>query len=368
MNQQIYQQLINGELQGKGATLTRGCLRCLGALYSGVARLRNTLYNHGILKTHRVNAAVFSVGNLTAGGTGKTPLVVWLCQQIARMNKAKSPLPALAILTRGYKTKAQGHNDEPALLAQACPDVRIVVNSNRVNGANEAITEHHAQILVLDDGFQHRRLGRDLDIVTVDATCPFGYGHQLPAGLLREPASGLGRAQAVVLTRCDQVNAEALAHTVADLHAIDPALVVARTQHSPTRVYGPGIDLSAHQLADKRIFAFCGLGNPEAFYCTLRNLGAHLVGTHSFDDHYHCTPDDVRRLNHQATCVRADYVLTTEKNWFSLPEENVTVTLPWGYLAVKLAFSAGEKELRQLIETTLAGTIPTSPTPTKMRD
>jgi len=347
-----------GKQQGPVAGVVRGLLRCGAVGYGLGVSLRNGLFTRRLLKQIQVDAKVISVGNLTAGGTGKTPLVVWLCQKLADVTR-------IAILTRGYKSNSRNGQpgsptlgDEPALLARACPEIPVVVNPNRVAGALEAIDACQAEVLILDDGFQHRRLRRDLDIVTIDATCPFGFERLLPAGLLREPITALQRAQAAVVTRCDQVSTHAREEILKTLHHINPLLAIAQTRHDPTTVQGPKVPtFDAQTLKGRRIFAFCGLGNPDAFYQTLRVLGAQLVGTFSFDDHHHCTERELRGLQEQAQRTRADLILTTEKNWIGLPAQSLSAEIPLAYLGMQLGFLTGEQELLERIEETLTDII-----------
>ncbi|MCK4913701.1 MAG: tetraacyldisaccharide 4'-kinase, partial [Planctomycetes bacterium] len=166
--EQSYKKLISGKSSGLGAAVLRLLLAAAAQIYKIIIAIRNQLYDKNILKSYRVNAAVISVGNITAGGTGKTPLVISLCNKINLNYKC-------AILTRGYKTQAT-KTDEPAVLAENCPQAKVVINPNRVEAANLTINKFGANVLIMDDGFQHRRLKRDLDIVTIDATCPFGFG------------------------------------------------------------------------------------------------------------------------------------------------------------------------------------------------
>ncbi len=185
--------LISGSRPGVAARVLRAALRVLEFPYQWAVRLRNWRYDHRPMAVHRVAVPVISVGNITAGGTGKTPMVAWLAQWAQQHNLS------VALLSRGYRTPPDGHseslgNDEARELAQRLPEVPHIQNPDRVAGAQLAIDRHHCQLIVLDDGFQHRRLGRDLDIVLIDALRPFGYEHLLPRGLLREPLSGLARA------------------------------------------------------------------------------------------------------------------------------------------------------------------------------
>ena len=229
MNQQTYFKLISGQSSSISASTLRFLLGIAAIGYSLVVRLRNFLYSNGLLKVHHVDAAVFCIGNITVGGTGKTPLVVWLCNLITQNCKC-------AVLTRGYKARTQENKelkDEFMILTENCPEAEVIVNPDRVAGAAEAIDKYAAKVLVMDDGFQHRRLARNLDIITIDATQPFGFNKLLPAGLLREPVSSLNRANAAVITRCDQVTEAQLYELEEKLRATNPDLVIAKSTHAP---------------------------------------------------------------------------------------------------------------------------------------
>jgi len=335
-------------------------LTLLSCPYSAAVRLRNRLYSNGLLKSHHADVPTICVGNLTTGGTGKTPLVVWLCRKIDQKSKIKDQKCRVAILTRGYRTRKDEPTDEPALLAAQCPDVPVVVNPDRVAGAAEAIRTHGAQVLVMDDGFQHRRLARDLDIVAVDATAPFGYGRLLPAGLLREPIAGLKRAHAVVLTRCNQVSEDALTRVEARIREANRDLVVARSIHTPVAVRtSDGEEIPLTRLTDKPVFAFCGIGNPEAFFRTIRELGVVSVGSRTFDDHHNYTAEDLADIHKQATEQQASLVLTTQKDWTKVVRSTLPESPPpLAYLAIDVRITAGEEMLTALIDRVLGSRIP----------
>ncbi len=357
-------------------------LRCLlkfAALgYAAAVGVRNVLYSRGWLKAHRVNAVVISIGNITAGGTGKTPLVAWLCELIisdfkSEISNFKSQIADFkcAILTRGYKSGLQENEnfkDEVAILAESCPEAKVIVNPDRVAGAAEAIAKFGAKVLVMDDGFQHRRLARDLDIVAVDATEPFGYGKLLPAGLLREPVSALKRAHAIVITRCDQVPKTEVDALEKKLLAANPNMVVARSIHAPVSVEYPEPSVigrvdsclrrndSIEQLKGRKVFAFCGIGNPDAFLCSIRNLGAELAGSKVYDDHHHYTEQCLGDIRAQAEASGADIILTTQKDWTKVsgltrPGKGV----PFAHLVIEMKFLSGQNRITSLIEKTLAG-------------
>lgn len=330
--------------------------------YGWAVHTRNALYDRGRLRSHRAAVPVICVGNLTTGGTGKTPLVVWLCRFLSKLQvEAKEGQIPCVILTRAYKG-AQGDRDEPALLSRQCPDTPVWVNPDRVAGARQAIERYAPRLLVMDDGFQHRRLARDLDILTIDATAPFGYEHLLPAGLLREPISGLRRAQAAVITRTDQATEERLRHIEARIAALNPEMIVARSCHGPMCVtYTDGHSAAIDTLKQRRVYAFCGIGNPEAFLQTLRGLGVSLVGSSLFDDHHPFSAREIVTMEAEAQRLEADLVITTEKNMAGLPAQAWRSPLLLGALNVELTFTAGEQAFKSLISRTLTGTIPAKP-------
>jgi len=368
MNQDDFRKLISGHKAGFGAALLRLLLGVAAGGYSVAVRARNFLYSKEWLKVHRADAAVISVGNITVGGTGKTPVVIWLCKEIISDSRFQISNCQCAILTRGYKSRAQeteDYRDEPAILAESCPEVKVIVNPDRVAGAGEAISKFGANTLIMDDGFQHRRLARDLDIVTIDATRPFGYGKMLPAGLLREPAASLKRADAVVITRCDQIAETELSEIERKLQTINPDVIIARSIHAPAYVKSAdNQEISLEQLKGKKIFAFCGIGNPEAFLNTIKQPKANLVGSKVYNDHHHYTNDCLADIYEQAGGLKADLILTTQKDWtkiisdFKSQISDFESSLPLAYIGIEIKFLAGEDKLRGLIEKTLAGKIP----------
>jgi len=372
LNQESYRKLISGTSSGLGAALLRLLLEVAASGYSIIICLRNFLYSKGWLKIYRANAIVISIGNITAGGTGKTPLVIRLCNKITKNSKLKTQNCKCAILTRGYKatqdsrSKTQDYGDEPEILTTSCPQARVIVNPDRAAGAAEAVNKFGAKVLIMDDGFQHRRLSRDLDIVTIDGTQPFGYGKVLPAGLLREPVAALKRADAVVVTRCDQTAEVELTQLEEKLQQINPNMIIARSIHAPVCAKSIGHkEIALEELKAKKIFAFCGIANPDAFLNTIKNIGANLVGSKIYNDHYHYTDDCLADIYEQARHLKADLILSTQKDWFSSPAFAgaspvipAQAGIPFAYLAIELRFISGEDKITQLIENALRGKIP----------
>jgi tetraacyldisaccharide 4'-kinase len=368
--EQSHRRLISGRSTGLGAGLLRFVLGIAASGYWLVVRLRNFLYSQGWLKVHHVDAAVICVGNLTTGGTGKTPLVIWAYEKIISNFKSQISDTQIAILTRGYKAvkdaglKTRCYSDEIAVLTESCPEAEVVVDPDRVAGAAKAINAFGAKVMIMDDGFQHRRLARDLDIVAIDATRPFGYGKMLPAGLLREPVTSLKRADAVVMTRCDQVDMDDLDELEKKLRSIRPDIVLVRSIHTPICARSAKQDtITIEQLRGKKVFAFCGIGNPEAFLGTIRNLGCKPVGSKVFDDHHHYTKDCLSGIFHEADHLGADLILTTQKDWtklvsgFKSQMSDSAPPVPLAYLAIEIEFLDGERQLTALIEDVLAGRI-----------
>lgn len=351
LKQRSWQKLVSGQRTGLSAGFLRLSLGAAACAYSAIIRVRNFLYSKSLLKAHRVNSVVISIGNITVGGTGKTPLVIWMCNLLKERNIN------CAILTRGYK--AQETMDELAILAESCPQAKVVVNPNRVEAANEAVSKFDAKALIMDDGFQHRRLARDLDIVTIDATCPFGYGKILPAGLLREPVSSLKRADAAVLTRCDQVCEAELSRIEQELRLINPDMIIAKSMHNPICAKtANGEKITIEQLRNKKIFAFCGIGNPEAFLSTIKNSGAELVGSRIYNDHYHYTESDIGDIHGLACGCGAELILSTQKDGAKTAAlASIKKDMPLAYLAVEIKFIDGEDKLKQLIKDALEGRI-----------
>jgi tetraacyldisaccharide 4'-kinase len=366
MKQQSYRNLISGRSTGLVAELLRFLLGTAATGYSLIVKLRNFLYSKRWLEIHTANMLVISIGNITTGGTGKTPLVIWLCNTINQKSKIKNQKCEVAILTRGYKTE-QNYTDEPAILAESCPQAKVIINPDRVAAARLAVGAG-ANVLIMDDGFQHRRLYRDLDIVTIDATCPFGYGKLLPAGLLREPVASLKRADAAVLTRCDQISESELRQLEKELHEINPDMIIAKSIHNPISAKSTtSEEITIKQLMDRKVFAFCGIGNPNAFLSTIKSIGVHLAGSKIYNDHYHYTSSDIDDIYEQANRLGADFVLSTQKDYTHCAtlsgvaqektEGAMQYEIPFAYLAVEIKFIAGEDKLKQLIEDSLAGKI-----------
>ncbi|MCI0462150.1 MAG: tetraacyldisaccharide 4'-kinase [Gemmataceae bacterium] len=342
-----YHRLIAGCQGGLWATLQRGGLRLLSWPYGWATHLRNTLYSRGWKHTYKARVAVVSVGNLTLGGTGKTPCV----EYVARSYREQERL--VAILSRGYGA-GEGQNDEALVLHANLPDVPHLQGVDRVALASVAVEELESEVLVLDDGFQHRRLARDLDVVLIDATAPWGHGYLCPRGLLRESPRGLARAGAVVLTRCDQVDPAEVARIRERVARLAPDAPVAETTHRPVEwVNSAGATLPLEALQDKPWVAFCGVGNPEAFRRTLQDLGGLVTAFRTFPDHHRYSRADVEELRgwvrRQAT---EGVVVTTQKDLVKLPLTQLGERDLWA-LRIRLHFLAGQERFDRKLKDAL---------------
>ena len=277
-------------------------------------------YKVGILRRRRLSVPVISIGNLTLGGVGKTPMVIF----VARMLKIKKL--RTVILTRGYMPQkeqllaAQENylSDEAEVLRQMLEGVPVVVNPDRYEGGLEAIKKYTPDVIILDDGFQHWRLFRDLDIVLVDSVNPFGNGCLLPCGILREEASSLRRAGLVVLTKTDRGEVGELKEKI---QRINPNAPIVQTVHRPmslTNIFTK----SLVQIAklNQAVVAFCGIGDPKSFRSTLAFLGADVKEFVPFEDHHYYSLQDMDRLKSMCVTLGLRVLVTTQKDAVKLAE------------------------------------------------
>jgi tetraacyldisaccharide 4'-kinase len=299
----------------------------------GVA-LRRAAYQHGWLATRRLNRPVVSVGNLSVGGTGKTPFVEFLAGLLVK--RGWKP----GILTRGYGRRngpamiaiepaanrapdPREVGDEPALLARKLPDVPIVVSANRYRAGLLAEEKFNVDLHILDDGFQHFALARDVDIVLLDSTQSYSNQHLLPSGRLREPIKALGRAHMVILTRAELADP---APTEEQVRRINPKAEISRctTKLKGLLNISSGALEKFSPIQSEPIHAFCGIGNPSAFFGDLEKWGYSVASRNAFPDHH---VYQTQELDHLITCAResgAKQLITTEKDALNLPHMNKT--------------------------------------------
>ncbi len=319
--------------------------------YRWVVRRRNRLYDSGASSIQRVEVPVISVGNLTLGGTGKTPMVEWIVRELIQQRKK------VGIVSRGYGARG-GVNDEALELAWKLPGVSHVQNPDRLAAARQAIDEFGCQVLVLDDAFQHRRIARDLDIVLLDALEPFGFERVFPRGTLREPVEGLARAHVVALSRADLVSAEerhALRTRVANL---SPAAAWIEVVHAPVELVAYGGDGKAGEtpaprqplesFRGRRVLAFCGLGNPAGFRHTLTACGYEVAAFREFPDHYQYSQADFDQLAAGAQALNVDAVICTQKDLVKIRRDRLGDRPLWA-IRVGIEFLSGREVLRKML-------------------
>ena len=318
--------------------------------YGAIVALRNQLYDRGILKQVKLPCPVISIGNITTGGTGKTPMTVLTANGL----KARGFCPA--VLSRGYGGRLttsgnvvsdgasillgpEAAGDEPVLIAAAAPGIPVLTGPDRCVSGKLAIEKFGANVLVLDDAFQHRRLFRDINIVLLDEAKPFGNGRLLPAGPLRELPAALNRADVIVKTGISRGEKDWKKHALPD------GIPVFRARYQPFEIIqgknksfsiinsfaggsGGGVTsqiqgsdnqpLPPGMLRDKKIYAFTGIAAPEKFRATLEELGAKIIKFLAFPDHYFYKNADVRAIAEEAKAMNAEMVITTEKDGVKL--------------------------------------------------
>jgi tetraacyldisaccharide 4'-kinase len=353
-----HERLVGGWQDGFGPAASRVLSLAAGG-YRGLLGTREWLYALGVLKSHRLSCPVVSVGNLTVGGTGKTPAVELVVRTLIELGHRP------AVVSRGYGRRTHGiqivadaasirldaedGGDEPFLLARRLPGVPVVVGTNRHAAARHAITRFAVTAIVLDDGFQHRTLAKDVEVVMARARAPWGNGRLLPGGPLREPLGALDRATLIVVTGARGADDVSEVAEAARRHAPDTPVLAAR--HVPTECWEVG-SMKEHPLTTlrgKRLFAFAGIGSPDSFRRTLGEVGVVESGFTRFSDHHWYTRDELRDLDAAAAAADADGLVTTEKDWVRLRRLPVTKR-PIYVLGVRLELLSGEAEWRAAFE------------------
>ena len=358
--------IVTGRTTGFIPTLLLCFLIPLSYIYTAALKTRGWLYDRGLLRQKELPCKVISVGNIVAGGTGKTPAVIWIAKYL------QSEGFQVGVLLRGYGR--EGHHsvsvvsdgkqiltaltesgDEAGMIARKLPGVPIVVGGDRYTAGLEVIQlwGHTNGVLILDDGFQRRQLARDLDIVTIDSTQPFGTGKLLPAGTLREPKTALKRTDLLLLTRTE------LADETVNFNRLAVGKQIFESCHQPTRLYqlSNGEECALDLLNGRSILAVCGIGNPEAFARTLGQFDPEAVELLAFPDHHRYSLADLNDISTRVGEVGADIVVITEKDSpkleafvatteFSLPE-SVQFFVLGIELEIRTNIEAFKKRLRQ---------------------
>jgi tetraacyldisaccharide 4'-kinase len=361
---------------GKRAALLRFALYCLSWLFRGGVQSRLWLYRHSLLKQHYPGVIVISVGNLTVGGTGKTPVV----ERLARTLKDGGR--RVAILSRGYKAKkppllrrlqrkwlgleknrsrivhdgekllldSRFAGDEPYMLARSLRDVPVVVDKDRIRGALHAVRDLGCDALILDDGMQYLTLGRRIEIVLVDCQAPFGNGHLLPRGTLREPPVNLRRARYILLTKSDGKRKDALIEEIREFNRTADIIETTHRALYLQNLYDENDRRPLEFLAGKYIGAISGIARPESFEEKLTALGAELVITKRFADHHRFSDEELADFMSRAVRRDLDLIITTEKDSVRFPYRFQTIDVPIYYLRIEVEIINGHENWQAFVD------------------
>ena len=314
-SEQQFRELISGQTSSPTAALARGGLLILEQGYRFGICCRNALFDLRIRTPRKVPVPVISVGNVTTGGTGKTPVVAWFVQQLQTMQMRPG------IISRGYRAVDETGNDEKRVLEKLCPGVPHEQNSSRWFAAQTLLSRTESpNVIVMDDGFQHRQLHRNFNVLLIDATNPFGYGHLLPRGLLREPLASMQRADVAIITRADMVAASALDSIRATIRKAAPKLkerIVEMIFRTTDLVDSHGKRSSIDDLKQDPVLLVSGIGNPSAFEATCQNAGLTIADRIWFPDHHHFTYEDLRAISARASDAS---IVVTLKDLVKLPQ------------------------------------------------
>lgn len=353
-----------------GFRILGGLAVCLSKLFEGIVQCRHWLYSQGMMRQHRLGCSVIVVGNLSVGGTGKTPVVEYLARHLQEKGRK------VAILSRGYKAKpdpfwktclgrlgllkespvrvvSDGHSvllgpdvsgDEPYMLARNVPGVVVLVDKDRVRAGRFAVEKFGINTLILDDGLQYLKLKGHLNFLLMDAQDPVGNGYLLPRGILREPVSYLSRASCVLVTRSKQDSVDPKLHALIRAYNQEADILPCQNKPEALIAYNAQADRAPLEtLVGKTVLAFSGIARPENFEGLLKDLGARLLATQRYTDHHRFSLDEIQALFAQARHAKVDFIVTTEKDRVRLPQ-GLKPPVPLYY--VRLSVDLFENDLR----------------------
>lgn len=359
-----WHDLISGRRRAWWSGPARAGLSALSLPYAGVISSYRALFDLGLIRPERLPCGVLAVGNITLGGTGKTTTVRWL----TRLLQSWGIHPA--ILSRGYRAGSSADRDavtvvagpeglregpatggdEPVLLAQSLPGVPVLIGRKRIRSGRMAWEQFRPDVVLLDDAFQYWRLRKDVEIVLLDASNPFGYGSVFPRGMLREPARGIRRAHAAILTHAAWADSKARERLLGNLRAQMPGAVLAEARHVPValRDHRTGERTPLAELEEGRWLAVSGLGRPDAFERTLAEVGARQIEAASFPDHHAYTSEDLRGLRDRIQAGGFAGLVTTEKDAVKMPAAELEGT-KCRVLEIDLELISGQEPLEALL-------------------
>ena len=351
----------------------RSFLSMVSKVYGGAVKLRRIFYKKGILTSKRLPCPIISIGNITVGGTGKTPMTIYVAQVVKQLGYK------VAIISRGYKGRAEKvggtvsdgkvflmtpeiAGDEPYMMANRLKDVPVIVGKNRFKAGRLAISKFDPDVIVLDDGFQHLTLQRDLDIILLDYHKPFGNGHLLPRGVMREPVSALLCADAIILTKSDTVNNNETSSSLKKLRSFERKKPVYRSFHHPfvykiingeKKIFETNMQEALRQNSDcikgRTVFAFSGLADNHNFLRTLKSLKCNVSGFMEFPDHHPYSERDLDEILSAAKRSMSECLITTEKDYVRIVHK-----IDWPYdlfvIGIEIDFGADKKRFNSYIQ------------------
>jgi tetraacyldisaccharide 4'-kinase len=349
-------KIISRQTTGWVAGGIRFCLFCLMPIYRVAIYLRNRRFDRANARDdqkiiQRAKIPVVSVGNLTTGGTGKTPLVIWIARYLRKRDLR------VALISRGYGSDPNtgGRNDEALEIEHRLPDVPHLQDPNRFRMSQIAVEELESQVIVLDDAFQHRQLHRDLDIVLIDATAPFGFGYLLPRGLLREPVSSLRRADYVVLTRVELASDDQRARAIARIRDQIGDRPIGEVRSTATGLLQfDGQQTEINTIHGQPLFSFCGIGNPDNFAKSLQRLNLDVRDSAIFADHHNYSREDLNDIGNSAAACDAAAIVCTHKDLVKVGT-NQLGGLPVYAVIIDVEWVAGQHELESCLDQLGAG-------------
>ena len=331
-------------------------------LYSIIISLRNLFYDRKLFTIYNPERPVISVGNITVGGTGKTPFVSLLCRHFSLQGKK------IGVVSRGYGGNKSSNDvlivsdgkgrifagarecgDEPFLLATSLIDVPVLVSKKRSKAIHEALHLFNPDIIVLDDGYQHRAVSRDANILLIDATDPFGNYRLLPSGILREPIQNIKRADIVIITRAEKDEEFITLERIIKIHNGKARIFKSGHVFSELVMSEGSKTLKPSELSGKKVYAFCAIGNPDVFILDIEKLGAKVVGSRFFRDHHRYSQDDIKSLVDDALSASAEMLVTTHKDIINMGPIG-SLQLPLYYARIQAVVHESEQFFAALEE------------------
>ena len=360
--------------EGLGLRIVMGLLHSFSLVYRQLVNLKLWGYETGIFKRKRLGCYVISLGNITVGGTGKTPTAQYLAATIRDMGRR------VVILNRGYRAKWRGDvgivsdgqklymdateaGDEAFMLAKHLPEVPVLIGAERALTGQYAIEHFGAEVAILDDGYQHWQLARDMDILLIDAVNVIGNGYMLPRGTLREPVSHIERAGVCLLTKVDQAVGVSREHIKNTIRKYNEKALIVESIHRPRRfvelkdwhrdIAGEGVDIKA--LAGKRVMAISAIGNPMSFEQTLCDIGARIAESLRFPDHHEYTTKELQDVLDQAVSLGAEAIVFTEKDAVKIPLTIIEAKapIPMFVICVEVTFQEGAEPFQAMLSADL---------------